>query len=150
MPSPLGCTRSVARAAALAAIVAVAPALARAQDTSAARGDPRPSECFTFAFGAWDPPLDWSAAGQRTDVSPPPPSPEAGRGDASHAGVGGDSTLMLYPGWWPAGVLVRFTTRSAAGDTLRGTATALVADGRLRAPRAPIIARRIPCGAPRR
>lgn len=138
-----------ARIASVSAALALAPALVRAQDTSVARGDTRPNECFTFAFGAWDPPLDWSAAGHGTDVTPPPATPGTGRGDASHPGTAGDSTLMLYPPWWPAGVLVRFTMRSGAGDTLRGTATALVADGRLRAPRARILARRIPCGEPR-
>ncbi|HEU4640946.1 MAG TPA: hypothetical protein VFS44_00735 [Gemmatimonadaceae bacterium] len=109
--------------------------------------DTRPNECYGFSFGEWKPPLDWAAAGHHGTPSAPSDVPPGPRGDASHAGLHGDSTIMLYPPWWPAGVLVRFTRR-LRGDTLRGTATALVADGRVRAPTASILGWRVRCGAP--
>lgn len=112
-----------------------------------AQPDARPDECFGFAFGPWDPPLDWAAAKHpplRGGVRTLPPG---ARGDASRAGIPGDSTLLLFPPWWPAGVLVRFTTDPASSDTLRGIATALVADGRVRAPTSRVVGQRVPCGA---
>jgi len=70
------------------------------------------------------------------------------RGDASHAGLSGDSVLMLYPPWWPVGVLVHFRERSTNGDTLRGEASALVADGRVSVPTSRVMVIRVSCGAP--
>lgn len=39
----------------------------------------------------------------------------------------GRERLLLYPSWWPAGVMITFAP-GATGDTLMGEAEALVAD----------------------
>jgi hypothetical protein len=41
--------------------------------------------------------------------------------------VDGQRRLLLFPAWWPAGVLITFE-RGSLGDTLTGEAQALVAD----------------------
>jgi hypothetical protein len=40
---------------------------------------------------------------------------------------GGRQRLILFPSWWPAGVVITFPP-GALGDTLQGDAEALVAD----------------------
>jgi hypothetical protein len=110
-------------------------------------------ECLGFAFGRWTPALDARAAGHGT-LPPAGSLPHApnGRDWAAALSSGRDTTLMLFPGWWPAGVHVRLPSGArVTGDTVRGTATALVADGRLRAPTAAVLAWLVPCGgaAPR-
>lgn len=107
--------------------------------------------CLGFSFGAWTPPLDWTAAGhgERPDPRSIPQAP-SGRDWAANDRQDGDTTLTLFPAWWPAGVVVRLPSRiPLTGDTLRGTATALVADGRLAAPSANVMAWRVRCGARR-
>lgn len=155
--APATLALGVALGAAFALALALAPARLGAQDTAASApgmagsradtdgADPRPDECFGFTFGEWEPPLDWAAARHRVPLARPPGTPSGPRGDASHAGLATDSSLMLYPAWWPAGVLVHFTARNAAGDTLRGIATALVADGRVRAPVSPVTGWKVRC-----
>lgn len=106
--------------------------------------------CLGFAFGRWTPPLDWHAARHTgaMDSSGVGHAP-GGRGWAAGDGEMPDSTLMLYPGWWPVGVTVALPTRSPArGDTVSGIATALVADGRVRNPTAKVRAWRVPCAQP--
>jgi hypothetical protein len=103
--------------------------------------------CLGFAFGRWTPPLDWHAAKHvgAMDSSAVGHAP-GGRGWAAGDGEMPDSTLMLYPGWWPVGVTVALPTRApVAGDTVSGIATALVADGRVRNPTAKVRAWRVPC-----
>lgn len=127
-------------------VLLLAPA-ARAQDANPAAVDTS-AVCLGFAFGKWSPPLDWHAARH-------PGTPDSswvghapgGRGWASDP-TATDSTLMLYPGWWPVGVSVALPTRAPArGDTVTGTAIALVADGRVKNPTARVRAWRVPCGA---
>ena len=104
--------------------------------------------CFGFAFGAWSPPLDWRAAGhgERPDSTRLQHAP-AGRDWAAEASSPRDTVLMLYPAWWPVGVMVAIPARRiVAGDTVTGRASALVADGRLRPPTAVVRAWRVPCG----
>lgn len=119
---------------------------AAAQDVGA---DPpgATSACFGFSFGRWEPPLDWVRAGHAT---PPRMATDAGiatdggrRSWATDQSDSGLVELVLYPAWWPVGVHVRLL--EAGGDTLRGTATALVADGRVAAPVARAAAVRVPC-----
>lgn len=56
----------------------------------------------------------------------------------------GEKKLLLYPDYWPAGILITFD-RPAAGDTLLGEARAMVADAR--GPRSVAVARVITsCG----
>lgn len=105
--------------------------------------------CFGFAFGSWSPPLDWRAAGhgERPDSSRVAHAP-AGRDWATEASSPGDTVLMLYPGWWPVGVMVEIPARRiVGGDTVTGRAAALVADGRLRVPTAAVRAWRVSCGS---
>jgi hypothetical protein len=129
---------------ALAVALAVAPASLAAQ----AQSD-TPPVCLGFAFGAWTPALDWRAAGH------PPLDPkfhlraDDGRDWATTEAVANESTVVLLPQWWPAGVSVTLANRAPAlGDTVLGTAFAYVADGRRVAPKAQVRAWRVPCGAP--
>ena len=103
--------------------------------------------CLGFSFGAWAPPLDWRAAGHGE-----PPSEQSlqhapnGRDWAADLPFGRDSTLILFPAWWPAGVAIKIPQHTLSpGDTVRGEAVALVADGRSKPPRASVLARRVPC-----
>lgn len=143
--------RIITRLARLTSVAALfvlleAPA-ARAQEGTDAGVDTS-AVCLGFAFGKWSPPLDWHAARHpgALDSSSVGHAP-GGRGWASDPTTT-DSTLMLYPGWWPVGVSVALPTRAPArGDTVTGTAIALVADGRVQNPTARVRAWRVPCGA---
>ena len=106
-----------------------------------------PDECFGFVFGAWSPALDARAAGHPSPLANDPAlHAPGGRDWAWRLGIGRDTTLMLVPSWWPAGVIVRFPHGLAAGgDSALGTATAMVADGRVKAPVAKALLRRIAC-----
>ena len=112
-------------------------------------------ECWRFVFGPWQPVLDWRGAGHagRAPADYPgaggrgAPAPTSAPGSAAWTAAAGDTALILFPDWWPAGVTVRLEpAASAMADTVKGTATALVADGRLRNPVSRIIAIRRPCG----
>lgn len=128
------------------ALCALMSARAHAQASSATRSDD--NACLGFSFGTWTPALDWQGAGHG-----PRPNPKS----LQHAPEGrdwatdlsqdsADSALVLFPAWWPAGVVVRLPKRMPEpGDTLRGRATALVADGRRQAPVAEVRAWRVPC-----
>ncbi len=104
--------------------------------------------CLGFAFGSWTPALDWRGAGHgqmpSADVLQHAP---AGRDWASDAGAGQpDSLLILYPGWWPAGIRVDLPTRTPApGDTVVGRAVAFVANGAVTPPVAKVRAWRVEC-----
>jgi hypothetical protein len=128
----------------LIAIMLLSGGLARA--SRAQEGTPPPTKCYGFSFGAWNPPLDSRAAGHGP-LPPPGSVPQApqGRSWAADSGIGADD-LLLFPPWWPAGIALRFSPARASGDTLRGVATALVADGRVRAPKAEVVGRPVPCG----
>lgn len=123
-----------------------------AADSGKARAPDRGGgECFRFVFGEWNPPLDAKKAGH----APFPPAaslPQApgGRDWAFSDSTTRDIQLMLYPGFWPAGVVVRFPdVPRAPNDTVRGRAMALVADGRVRSPEADAMAWLVPCGGAR-
>jgi len=121
---------------------------ARAQDarpTAAAE-----QVCLGFAFGSWKPALNWHAAGhgEFPDSSRLQHAP-MGRDWAMNSGDP-DSTLMLFPAFWPVGVLVSLPTRSpAAGDTVTGEAIALRADAASEPSRTRVRAWRVTCGAAR-
>ena len=99
---------------------------------------PAPDECFGFKFGSWDPPLKSVAStynpGYDPVASAPPGSPRdwAARISNGKTEAAADSVLLLFPAWWPAGVAIEWTEQR--GDTLIGTAHALVADGRIKNP----------------
>src|SRR5689334_4265014 len=113
------------RRLALAFVTAVAlPYAARAQDASRAASDS--TVCLGFAFGPWTPNLDWRAVGHDAPGSIARDSTAEGR-DRAAPPEPNDSTLMLMPRWWPAGVIVQLPTRTPApGDTITGRAVALV------------------------
>ena len=129
--------------------VAPAPAAPAASPISPAPpASPGIPECLGFSFGKWTPALDARAAGHDPRARTGQAQAPGGRDWASELLSGRDSTLMLFPHWWPAGVLIDFRAPAVHGDTLRGRATALVADGRLTAPVAPVLAWGVPCGRP--
>lgn len=143
----LPCVAALAGIALLGAIgPALAPSSATAQQPpSPTVGEPAvppPSdtgngdECFGLTFGRWEPALDPRTAGHPVIAadSAPRRAPN-GRDWAARLESGRDTTIILFPSWWPAGVAVRFPEGRAAGsDTTHGTATALVADGRVQPP----------------
>jgi hypothetical protein len=135
------------RTAAVAAIafMATQPMLAQASPPA------RPTDagqCFGFAFGSWTPTLDWQRAGHGSPLdSARVPRAPGGRGWAAlDVESQSDSTLLLFPPWWPAGVVIDVGAKPiSATDTVPGQATALVADGRLRPPRSTVRVWRVSC-----
>ena len=102
--------------------------------------------CLGFAFGVWKPKLDWRAAGHGDfpDSSRLQRAPD-GR-DWAIDGDKADSSLILFPAWWPVGVLVALPTRAPArGDTVSGEAVALRANVDSASPRARVRAWRVTC-----
>jgi hypothetical protein len=129
----------------LLALAVARPALAQSA-RSAERSDAE--TCLGFSFGPWTPPLDWRLAGHGDAVdSTRVPRARGGRGWAApSAQSASDTTLMLFPAWWPVGVIVELTTRAPAlGDTVAGRATALIADGRQAAPTSRVKVWQVPC-----
>jgi hypothetical protein len=116
---------------------------------SAPKAEPSDEEvCLGFSFGSWTPALDWQLAGHGAAVdSTHVPRAPGGRGWAAPSvPSASDTSLMLFPAWWPVGVEVELTTRApAAGDTVTGRATALIADGRQQAPTSRVKAWRVRC-----
>jgi hypothetical protein len=113
---------------------------------SAAAQDTDSGQCFGFSFGAWKPALDLAAAGHAQPRSETAwPKAPGGRDWASNI-VPNDTSLMLFPAWWPAGIQVSFAHRPRSpADTVDGAALALVADARVTAPRAPVRIWRVAC-----
>ncbi|MGH7709802.1 MAG: hypothetical protein ACREOG_00870 [Gemmatimonadaceae bacterium] len=105
-----------------------------------------PAQCFGFSFGTWSPPLDLWAAGHGRAPSPATQLKAPGGRDWASDAVPNDTTLLLFPAWWPAGVQVTFPRRpSSTADTVTGQALAVVADGRATPPRAAARAWRVAC-----
>ena len=137
------------RAAALILALGAVGTQARAQAT---RPLDRPEEsiCLGFAFGAFTPKLVWEKAGHRPiRIGSGAERAPDGRDWASDRAVPNDTTLYLFPSWWPVGVLVEVPSRRPLpGDTLTGRATALVASGKITPPVAPVRIWRVPCARP--
>ena len=114
---------------------------------SSSRPD-EPSVCLGFSFGTWTPALNWHAAGHVADIDPRTSQHASeGRDWASTQAVDNEQTIVLLPGWWPAGVQVTLPNRAPAfGDTVQGSAFAFVADGRRAVPRTQVRAWRVECG----
>lgn len=105
------------------------------------------SPCVRIAFGTWAPPLDWKGSGhadssariagriQQLRDSVYANAPRTGRDEMVWSESDGKRQLLLFPSWWPAGVMITFAP-DALGDTLDGQAEALVADLSKRASRA--------------
>lgn len=87
--------------------------------------------CFGFSFNAWKPELDWRAAGQPAFDTTRLGKAPSGRDWAANDSLTGDRTMLLFPMWWPAGVVVSLDHKPLSpGDTSGGRAVAMVADGR--------------------
>lgn len=123
-------------------LLTLTPHAAEAQADSAG-----PSICWGFAFGAWTPKLDWRAAGHGA----PPDTSKLGRAPASRGWAADlrderDSSLLLFPVWWPVGVVVELPNRKPSfGDTIVGKATALIAYGDRTAPTSRVRAWAVEC-----
>jgi len=121
------------------ALIALTAASAGAQQADSA-------QCFGFSFGAWNPPLDLRASGHRPELGGTTQPKAPGGRDWAADIVPNDTTLMLFPAWWPAGVQVTFPRRPrSAADTVTGRAMALVADGSVTPPRTAMRAWRVTC-----
>lgn len=145
-------------AACFAVAALLAPRAAHAQDTTAratsrdSQPPSRPADdgpvCLGFAFGAWTPKLDWHAAGHTVDPSSVHMDRAEGGRDwaAPPSGIAGDTALLLFPHWWPAGVTAALPTRTpAVGDTVVGRAIALVPGPNVEAPASRVRAWRVAC-----
>lgn len=104
------------------------------------------AQCFGFSFGAWKPALDLAAAGHSTaPLDSALLKAPGGREWASDAAPN-DTTLLLFPSWWPVGVEITFARKPRTfADTVTGRATALVASGNIPPPRASLRAWRVAC-----
>jgi hypothetical protein len=125
------------------AALVLAAQLVGAQETS-----PDTSNvCFGFRFGAFTPALDRVAAGHPALADSVLQRAPGGRDWASDLGRSSDTTLVLFPGWWPAGVIVEFARRPVSrADTVDGVARAFVANGQLTPPKALVRLWRVNCG----
>jgi hypothetical protein len=97
------------------------------------------SPCVRIAFGSWTPPLDWNGSGHADSSariagrirelrdSVYANAPRTGRDEMVWSEVDGRQRLILFPTFWPAGVIITFA-QGALGDTLLGDAEAMVAD----------------------
>jgi hypothetical protein len=103
---------------------------------AAATADGQGRDCYRFSFGEWKPPLEWNVAGHERRPSGALPRAPGGHGKLAFVDSArtGEIQLTVFPAWWPAGVIVRLRSRPVGGDTLAGTATAYVADGRATPP----------------
>jgi hypothetical protein len=121
--------------------------------TTALSAQRTPDECFGFKFGAWEPPLKSVASAGNPGYDPTASASAGAQRDWAARVPNGrttsspaDSVLMLFPAWWPVGVEIEWTEQR--GDTLIGTAHALVADGRLKNPVTSVRATLVPCAKP--
>ena len=141
------CLLSILRSAGVGLLVPLITARSlRAQ----AGEDPKRSaaECYGFAFGKWTPPLDWqlSGHGARLDSARVPRAPNGRGWAASDVETRADSSLLLFPPWWPAGVLIEFKSKPMTlADTVTGKATAFVADARKQPSTSSIRGWLVPC-----
>jgi len=118
--------------------------VARAQGGGQRAAEP---VCLGFAFGPFTPRLDWKKAGHAPVREGTLQRAPDGRDWASDQALPNDSSLYLFPAWWPVGIWVELSTRAPApGDTVTGRATALVARGDIVPPVATVRAWRVPCG----
>ena len=129
--------------AGIAAGIFLFVATAGAQDSSATRSHDQ--LCFGFAFGGFTPKLDWAKAGHAPIRPGSAERAPDGRDWASDQALPNDSSLYLFPAWWPVGVWVQLSARPVTGDTVSGQATALVARGDITPPVAKVKAWRVPC-----
>ena len=131
----------------LGALIGLASRGAGAQ-SAPPTGRSEPTVCYGFSFGKWTPPLDWQEAGHGAALdSARVPRAPSGRGwAASDLEFRSDTSILLFPPWWPAGVMVEFPAKpKSPSDTVSGRALALVADGRKKPSTSAIRAWLVPC-----
>ena len=58
----------------------------------------------------------------------------------------GGRRVFVFPAWWPVGIVIQFDSATVSGDTLRGVAEAMVADGTAPRPTTRVRALRVTCG----
>jgi hypothetical protein len=107
--------------------------LALSQTAQSQTSSSDPSLCFGFSFGKWAPPLNWQLAGHGKSIDTTGFARAPGGRDWAIPGLGDavDSSFVLFPAWWPVGVLVELPRiPTVINDTVAGRATALVADAR--------------------
>jgi hypothetical protein len=120
--------------------VMLCPVVARAQS---AGGD---AVCLGFSFGTWKPKLDWRAAGHGEFPDSTRLQHAANGRDWAFGADKTDTSIVLVPSWWPAGVVVLLPNREPAqGDTVSGDAIAMRANGASLSPRTRVRAWRVPC-----
>ncbi|MGQ0647498.1 MAG: hypothetical protein ACT4P7_07985 [Gemmatimonadaceae bacterium] len=113
--------------------------------------------CARLTFGPWSPPLNWSGAGHADSATQVAAmvrrirdsvytgrTTAMGRDEMQWIETNAGRRLMLYPSWWPAGVMITFdssgdtVSTSPPGDVLTGAAVGLVADAAQPQPRAAV------------
>src|SRR3954462_14426379 len=90
-------------------LIVVAAGRASGQSTPASDAP----QCLGFSFGAWSPALDWKGAGhgQNPDSSVLQSAPRGRDWGANALGRETDSSVVLFPAWWPVGVVIEFDRR---------------------------------------
>jgi hypothetical protein len=135
----------------LLTVLVLAAALANTHALHAQATDPADFDyCLGFSFGTWTPPLDLEKAGHdpHVDTTRFLRAPHGRDWAASGTRAEGDSTIVLFPIWWPPGVVISLEHVPASiTDTVRGKATALVADSRASSPTTSIRAWQKRCGS---
>jgi hypothetical protein len=105
--------------------------------------------CLGFTFSTWTPALDLKQAGHSATVDTSRFARAAQGRDWMTSGTKaeGDTTIVLFPIWWPPGVVISLEHMPKSRvDTVRGKAMALVADGRQTSPTTSIRAWEKRCG----
>jgi hypothetical protein len=127
--------------------------------THVSPGTPPSGACWSFSFGEWAPPLDWSGAGHRGDTASANARVRRARDSVFvHDSAAVESNamewdrtehgweLMLFPSWWPAGVVVRFDGNPADSAVTHGEATAMLGDPNREPSRTRVMAKPHVCG----
>lgn len=141
--------RLVAAMFALAGAAIMTPAQAQSDSL------PPPGACWRFSFGEWTPPLDWSRAGHTGEASTMAQRVRSARDSIFVRDTNAVNSnpmhwertahgfrLLLFPPWWPVGVLVTFDSTALTAQELTGEAVAMAADGASNPSRARVRARK--------
>ena len=126
---------------------------ASAQEARRDSGPP-PGACWRLSFSDWTPPLDWARAGHGRDSSGTAARMRRLRDSLFVSDTGAVNSnamhwertpkglqLLLFPTWWPVGVLVTFDSATANAREMTGEAVAMVADAAQEASKARVTAR---------
>jgi hypothetical protein len=134
----------------VATVIVMVVFLAIARDARAQTADTLDLDyCLGFSFSTWTPPLDLKQAGHdpSVDTSRFLRAPHGRDWATSGTKAEGDTTIVLFPIWWPPGVVISLEHVPASNtDTVRGKAMALVADARAKSPTTNIRAWQKRCG----